>query len=280
MQVEKQRGGNPAERPLVTLDNNVVVAYRNNDPNDALVQLARQLRALNRAGVITLNVTLSTALEEQRPDAELTMHEYATWLQEQGIDRCNIFTSSRTIGFRVPSTDPNTITFDFQLERALNERIHRILFPKTPFSWFEYRNQECTRQNIVGIKRDALIELDARDFYFQSSPQAPEQMLTPALDALEQTEREEMHMLLKRLRRRWMNAKNDALGLYGHITNAVHTIYPDRAVFVTNDNNFFKQTKVAGLRELNIPGRILRPADAVVFLCSITGVSLADITVE
>lgn len=280
VQVEQQRGGNPADRPLVTLDNNVVVAIRNDDPSDAFVPPARQLLALNRSGVITLNVTLSTALEEQRPDAILAMHEYAAWLQEQGIDRLNIFTSSRAIGFRVPGTDPNTVTFDFHLERALNERIHSILFPQIPFSWFEFRNQECARQNIVGTKQKALIELDSRDFYFQSSPRAPEQMPTPALDALGQEEREGVYALLKRLRRRWMNAKNDALGLYSHITNAVHTTYPERAVFVTNDHNFFKQTKAAGLRALNIPGNILRPAEAVVFLCNVTGVSLADVTVE
>jgi hypothetical protein len=65
-----------------------------------------------------------------------------------------------------------------------------------------------------------------------------------------------------------------------HITNAIHTTHPERAVFVTNDGNFFKQTKVAALRELNLPGRILRPADAVAFLCSVTDVSLTDINVE
>lgn len=279
-QVEEQHGSNLADRPLVTLDNNVIVAIRNNDPDDPLVQPAHQLLALNRTGVITLNVTLSTAREKQRQDTNLAMHEYVDWLQEQGIARSNIFTSSRTIGFHVPGTDSNTITFDVFLEIALNERVHNILFPQIPFSWFEYRDQECARQNIAGVKRDALIELVARNHYIPYSPQAPTQMPTPALDALSRIEQEEVYKLHKRLRRRWMNAKNDALGLYSHLTNAFHTTYPERAVFVTNDDNFFKQTKVVALRTLNFPGSILRPADAVAFLCSVTGVSIANIEVE
>jgi hypothetical protein len=279
-QGEKYHERNPADRPLVTLDNNVVITIRNNDPNDPTLQSARQLLNLNRTGVIMLNVTLSTALEQQHPDAELAMHEYADWLQEQGIASSNIFTSSRTVGFRTPGTDPNTITFDPFLERALNERVHRILFPEIPFLWFEYRNQECARRNIVGIKREALIELDTRDRYIPYSPQAPARMPTPALDVLGQTEREEVYMLHKRLLRRWRNVKNDALGLYAHLTSAVHTSYPERAVFVTNDDNFFKQTKATALRKLHFPGRILRPTDAVVFLCHVAGVSLEDLGIK
>ena len=72
---------NPADRPLVTFDANIVIALRN---NEADAQPARQLLALNCAGVITVNITLSTALEEQRPDEQQEMHEYSAWLQEQG----------------------------------------------------------------------------------------------------------------------------------------------------------------------------------------------------
>src|SRR5258708_29911415 len=210
-QVEKRHESNPADRPLVTLDNNIVITIRNNDPNDPAMQQARQLLALNRADVITLNVTLSTALEQQRPGEKLTMQEYAAWLQKQGIAPEHIFTTTRPFGFRIPGTPPNTITFDSWRERALNERIHQILFPEVPFLWVEYRNQECARQNIVDIKQEALIELDARDFYIPYSPQAPAQLPTPALDALGPVEREEVGTLRKRLQRRWMNTKNDAL---------------------------------------------------------------------
>jgi hypothetical protein len=279
-QVEKHRGGNPADRPLVTLDNNVVITLRNNDLNDPTMQPAHQLLAFNRAGMITLNVTLSTALEEQRPGEKLAMHEYAAWLQEQGVASGNTFTSSRSIGFRIPGSGPNTITFDTCLEHALNERIHRILFPGVPFSWFEYRDQECARRNIVGIQREALIELDARDFYIPYSPQAPAQLPTPALDGLGQTEREEVYDLYKRLHRRWMNAKNDALGLYSHLTHAAYTTYPERAVFVTNDRDFLRPTKLMALRALGFPGEVLRPVEAIAFLCNVTGVSLTVLGIK
>jgi hypothetical protein len=267
-QVEKHHESNPADRPLVTLDNNIVITIRNGDPNDPAVQPARQLLALNRAGVITLNVTLSTALEEQRPGEKLEMHEYAVWLQEQGIDSSNIFTTTRPIGFRVPGTPPNTITFDTRRERALNERIHHILFPEVPFLWVEYRDQECVRRNIVGKKREALLELNAQDLCGEI------QLPKPAFDALRPEEQEEAHTLHKRLLRRWGNTKNDALGLYSHLTHAVNTTFPERAVFVTNDHDFLRQTKLAALRALGFPGEILQPAEAVAFLCNVTGAPL------
>lgn len=248
-------------------------ALRNNEPD---VPPVRQLLALNRAGLITINVTLSTALEEQRPDEQLEMHEYSAWLQEQGIAPGNAFTSPYTIGFHVPGTPHNTTTFNVQLERGLNKRIHQILFPDIPFAWVEYCDQEFVRRSIVGTKREALIELDSQDMYIPYSPQAPAQLPTPALDALEQTEREEVRDLYERLHRRWMNAKNDALGLYAHLTQAAYTTHPEYAVFVTNDGNFRKQTKLAALRQLGFRGEILPPAEAVAFICKVTGASLEE----
>jgi len=267
---------NPADRPLVTFDTNVVLALRNNEPD---AQPARQLLAFNRAGIITVNITLSTALEKQRSVEKWKMHEYTAWLQEQGIAPGNIFTSSRTIGFYVPGTPLNTITFDVQLELALNERIHQILFPDIPFAWFKYRDQECARHDIVGIKREALIELDSQDMYIPYSPQAPAQLPTPALDALEESERKEVQDLYERLRRRWMNKKNDALGFYNHLTQAAHTTHPEYAVFVTNDGNFRKQTKLKALRHLGFRGEILPPAEAVAYICKVTGTSLEEMEI-
>jgi len=268
-QAKDQGPQNPADRPLVTFDTNIVYALRNNEPDAPTV---RQLLALNRAGVITINVTLSMALEEQRPNEQLEMHEYAAWLQEQGIAPGNIFTHPLTIGFYIPGTPPDTITFDVRLELALNERIRQILFPEFPFAWVKYHDQECARHGIVGTKREALIELDRQNMYIPYSPQAP----TPALDALEQSQREEVRDLYERLRRKWMNKLIDALGLYNHLTQAAHTTHPEYAVFVTNDDNFRKPTKLAALRQLGFRGEILPPAEAVAFICKVTGASLEE----
>lgn len=63
-----------------------------------------------------------------------------------------------------------------------------------------------------------------------------------------------------------MNKKNDALGFYNHITQAAYTTHPEYAVFVTNDGNFRKMTKLAALRQIGFRGEILPPAKAVTFL--------------
>ncbi len=275
-QAKDQGLQNPADRPLVTFDTNIVYALRNNEPD---TQFAPQLLALYRAGVITINITISTALEEQRADEEREMHEYATWLQEQGIEIGHIFTHPRTIGFHIPGDPPNMPTVNpHQLELWLDARVHQILFPNIPFSWVEYCEQEYTRLGIVGIRRKAIDELDALrwDTYIPPSPQALAQRPTPALDTLEQAEREELHAILKRMNRTWWRAKNDALGLYNHLTLAAYTTYPEWAVFETSDRNFRKRTKLLALRQLGLRGEILPPAEAVAFICKVTGASLEE----
>ena len=156
-------------------------------------------------------------------------------------------------------------------------RIHTILFPNIPFRWVEYRDQECASLGIGDVKREALIELDRQKLYIPYSPQAPARLPTPALGALGQLEREEVHELYKRLHRRWMNSKNDALGLYNHLSLTGYTAHPEHAVFVTNDRNFLRQTKVAALRALGFPGEILRPVKAVAFLHNIVRISSPDL---
>src|SRR6266404_2874975 len=248
-QVEDQSPSNPAGRPLVTFDNNVVISLRNNDSE---TEPARQLLALSHTGVITTATTLSTALEKQRPDQTLEMHEYTAWLQGQGFTLGYIFIGSRSVGFHVPGTSSDTSTFDPRLEIAFNIRVHQILFPTVPFYWYNYRDQEYKRLGITGTRREALLELESLRWgiYIPPSPRAPMQRPTPALDTLEETERDELRTICENLFRKWMNKKNDAIGLYNHITQALHTTHPEHAVFVTNDGNFHKENKLAALRKL------------------------------
>src|SRR2546428_381703 len=51
-QAKDQGPQNPADRPLVTFDANIVYALRNNESD---ILPVRQLLTLNRAGVITIN---------------------------------------------------------------------------------------------------------------------------------------------------------------------------------------------------------------------------------
>ncbi len=73
----------------------------------------------------------------------------------------------------------------------------------------------------------------------------------------------------------WGNAKNDALGFYNHLTLAWYTTHNEHSVFVTSDHNFLRSTKLEALRALGWRGEILQPADAVRFLRTITGYTVA-----
>jgi hypothetical protein len=66
-----------------------------------------------------------------------------------------------------------------------------------------------------------------------------------------------------------MNKKNDALGLYNHLTNAVRTTYPDQSIFVTCDKHFLK--KIEAIRRCGFRGEILAPGDAVSFIEKVAG---------
>ncbi len=242
--------------------------------NDSEAQPARQLLALSRARMIPAATTLRTALEKQGPDQLLKMHEYAVWLQEQGVIPGCIFNSSRSVGFHVPSTPTNTI-FGIQLEIAFNARDEHILFRSFPFDWYEYRDREYKRLGIIGTRREALCWLESLRCgpYIPPFPLVPARRPTPILDTLDETEQDELWAICEDLFRKWMNKKNDALGLCAHITQAFHTTHPQQAVFVTSDGNFHKENKLAALRNLGFPGEILRPAGAVTFICKVTGAS-------
>jgi hypothetical protein len=133
---------------------------------------------------------------------------------------------------------------------------------------------------ITDTRREALLELESLswDTYIPPSPQAPMQRPTPTLDTLEETERDELWAICENLFWKWTNKKNDALGLYNHITQSLHTTHPEHAVFVTNDGKFHQKSKLAALRKLGFPGEILRPAEAVTFICKVTGASLTTST--
>jgi hypothetical protein len=230
-------------------------------------------------GIITVNVTQSTALERQRAGEEVEMREQQAWLVGQGIAPENIFTSSRSIVFSTPEA-PDIPTFDPDLEYWAKQRVHTILFPAIPFRWQDYRARELAcfaaeRQAPSELQRTfrrALDELD-RTRYGTWTPPLP----TPALDALSTLDREAVRALCERLHRKWMNAKNDALGLYAHTTAALHSPHPEHAVFVSSDANFRKPTKLKELRALRMPGQILPPAEAVTYITSVTGAPLPSV---
>lgn len=276
-------GMNKYDRPLVTLDNNPLLAYfkvesdEPRSPKDEVDGLAvRDLFEMQRAGIIRLMVGLSTALEKQRPGEEKEMHAFATQLEALGIDREDIFTAPRTIGFS-SLDEPGTIIFNVEQERMLNEVIHSILFKgkvepdarNVPFEWWRFRDEECERRGITGIEKDAVAELDR----LRLSP-----FLVPSplvLDKVSPARKEELAAILTKMNNDWMNKKNDALGLYNHLTHAYHTSVPQHAVFVTSDKNFkkrnnlFEKTAWELLQSMGFPGHILEPEEAVTYFRSL-----------
>lgn len=244
---------------LVTLDNNILIDLRKNI--DPVATYARQLLHFNREGKITVATTLSTMLERQPTGEERSVQELLAWLEEIGIASEHIFMGPRIVAFNVQGV----FTWGVDRELALNQCLHYAMFPQIPFYWRDYLDQECAKRGVVGIRREALIELDNnRSPYIPPSPEAPQQYPTPLLDALMPDEREELFTLYEKLSRNWTNKKNDALGLYNHLTHAVHSTYPDQSIFVTRDKDFLN--KIAVIRRCGFRGEILTPGDAVSFI--------------
>lgn len=69
------------------------------------------------------------------------------------------------------------------------------------------------------------------------------------------TEATPIMQTLKKIREKWMNAKNDALGLCAHVSWKGD-------IFVTDDNHFHKARVKEKLSSL-VPGKILRAEEAV-----------------
>jgi hypothetical protein len=153
---------------------------------------------------------------------------------------------------------------------VLNHRLQEILKPSIPFDLNEYISRECKKLGIAGTKLEAMNEIylaDVNLFYIPPSADAPWNRPTPHLDALEESEREELSQLYKRLLKTWRRGKWDPLALYEHITNAVYTPHPEHSIFVTDDQaDFIKGDKLEVIRRLGFPGKILSPQDAIDFI--------------
>lgn len=244
---------------LVTLDNNILIDLRNNI--DPVATYARQLLTFNREGTITVATTLSTMLERQPPGQERSVQELLAWLEEIGIAREHNFKGPQTIAFNVQGV----FTWSVGRELALNQCLHSVLFPQIPFYWRDYLDQQCAKRGIIGTRREAIFELDNKKLpYIPHSPQAPQEWPTPAFDTFQQDEQEALAIIFEEIYRKWGNKKNDSLGLYNHLTNAVHTTYPDQSIFVTCDRHFLN--KIAAIRRCGFRGEILGPGEAVSFI--------------
>jgi hypothetical protein len=254
---------NPADLPLVTFDNNALIAVR--DDEDSAPDV-RTILEMNRSGLITANVTAMTEMEAQREDDRLKGQDLIRWIESLGIARENIFTRPRSVGFSTPDF-PDGPTFDTSREQVFRESLFALLRRNIPSRWPVYFNTKC--EQLSPFQRKAAHELWRLRWGLGQGwiPPRP----TPYLDMLSMTEREKLRKDVETWHGDWVNAACDVDGLFIHISQAISTTHPERAVFVTSDNHFHKPTKLDALRAIKFPGEILRPAQAVEFLRGVIG---------
>src|SRR5260370_1711654 len=238
------------DRRYVTLDSNIRIDVRN---NDEIAPPSHELLGFNRAVEIAANVTRTSVLELTY-GGRMSPQELTDWLVGLGIAPENIDRGPRYLDQGL----------------ALNHRLQEILKPSIPFDLNEYISRECKKLGIAGTKLEAMNEIylaDVNLFYIPPSADAPWNRPTPHLDALEESEREELSKLYKRLLKTWRRGKWDPLALYEHITNAVYTPHPEHSIFVTDDQaDFIKGDKLEAIRRLGFLGKILSPQDAIDFI--------------
>jgi hypothetical protein len=254
---------NPADLPLVTFDANALFALRG---NELAIPAVREILEMNRAGLITVSVTVSTSMEAKREEELLEGQYLFAWIESLGIARENIFTHPLPLAFSVPAF-PDGPTFHPGLDVGIAYRIKQILHPNYAFTWPEHRDHECKRLDLTEAEKRALRALDDLEW----GPLDAHARLMPALEALSSSEVQRLDQTRKDLHRKWVNATCDSEGLRIHISQAQRRTHPEHAVFVTSDGDFHKPTKRQKLCELHYPGEILRPAKAVEFLRGVTG---------
>lgn len=257
------------DRPYVTFDSNMFIAARNDEEGTAnendkkTAALTHELLGFNRAGTITVSVTL-TSLLELTAGGRMSPQELTDWLMGLGIAQENIHRGPRPIAYKVG----DTVLSSPDQGVALNHRLQEILSPIL-FDLNEHVRQECEKLGIAGTELEAMNEIYLVDvyIYFPPTADAPWNRPTPHLDALEESDREKLATLYKRLLKTWRRGKWDTLALFEHITNAVYTPHPEHSIFVTNDQaDFIKKGKLEAIRKLGFPGQILDPQQAIDFI--------------
>jgi hypothetical protein len=258
-------------RPVVTLDSNCLFSVRYGQQGS--IEISELLR-LNQTGAIDLKVAVASALEAPPSDPQKPpLRDWQLWLEEQGIDASSIFVHAANIAFRTADA-PDAFTYDHWREMRLRDALHNILFPHDGARrWFDFRDLACARMAITGQRAEAILELDAQRLMGNPSPSPiyPHGRPTPSLDAMTSNERKELENIYQRIHKKWLNRACDVEIVFIHISRALESRCPERAVLVTRDSDdILKPAKVKQINRLGYPGLILDPTDAVTILRATT----------
>lgn len=228
---------------LVTLDNNSIIALENDEEPNATAM--KQLIAFHRQGIIKIIVGWRTLLEKPRQG------KGHLWFPEEERSRMDALGLSAVELFKTPQTmwflnEEGFLTYEHEL--PFLRAIHEILFPNIDFDFRDYLKRYC---------KEHQLDLDLLEqVAFYSSPltrvySSPAEWELRLAREQQLADNPRITQQYRKIREKWTNAKNDALGL------CAHTSWRGD-IFVTSDKNFYK-VKLFSL----IPGKILPPKEAV-----------------
>jgi hypothetical protein len=206
---ELSKGRSQVNNPLlVTLDHNCIIALEKDEENaDAI----RQLIAFHQQGIINIVIGWSTMFEKP-PQGEkpLWFPEQEHRLRALGLGDVEQFKHQQAMWFRNEEGYSTYIP-----ERAYYRTVHEVLFPSIDFGFQDYLTRYCQQHHLdIALYQDAS---------YYSNPMT--RVYTPPAEweqrmAKEQefTETTTTMQTLKKIREKWMNAKNDSLGLCAHVS--------------------------------------------------------------
>ncbi len=218
-------------------------------PNEPQVVVAvKKLIEFHREGIITIVIGWSTMLEKPPKGEEpLWLPEQKRRLETLGLGDVEQFKHNQTMWFR---NEEGYATYEPEYDYLC--AVHGAMFPNIDFRFQDYLTRYCREHHLD------LALYKAADYY--STPMTrhytpPTEWKQRLAKEQEFPETSQTIQTLKKIREKWMNAKNDALGLCAHVS-----WHGD--IFVTSDKHFHKAQVKAKL-SLLVPGKILRPEDIV-----------------
>ncbi len=199
-----------AQQPIVTLDHNVIIALEHPDEpqQQPIAEAIRELIRYHHAGSIALKVTSSTLLENPRPrEEDLEIAALIKHYQELGLGSVELFRGPHCFSF---TDGKGHVYASPDLEQWFLRQVHTLLHPMIDFDLRAYCRSYCKEHGLDGQDASQVSTIIASHWLpldaFAARAEA-EHLQATRPDLVRHTER---------IRKKWNNAKSDALGLCTH----------------------------------------------------------------